>query len=226
MYPHFNTAAKSTLSSVLAVALVEQLTIQPVTLLAGAGSPRDLALGTVLGKRLFGAPVIAAKAGGNTGTGALGTLTLGDACKVGTYTVTCTAAAADGGRFQVVDPGGYRLADALVGVAYVSPQIAFTVADGGTDYAVGDGFTVSVPEGDEKVVQLDTAAHDGTQLAAGILAEHAVAPDGIDTETRAIVIDAIVLSGGMVWPAGISNNAQAAALDRLLAASIHVRTAV
>jgi phage tail sheath protein FI len=53
------------------------------------------------------------------------------------------AVPAGGGVFSVTDPLGNALANATVGVAY-STQIAFTIADGTPDFAVGDGFDVTV----------------------------------------------------------------------------------
>ncbi|MBF0325997.1 MAG: head decoration protein [Alphaproteobacteria bacterium] len=222
--PFYSHRAPAPLSAVLVSEAEYGQSREAVTILAGAGADRTLALGTVLGKRLFGAPVIAAKAGGNTGDGALGTLSRGDACKAGIYTVTCIAAAADGGRFQVVDPDGYRLADALVGVAFASPQLGFTIADGAVDFVVGDGFTVTIPAGDGKVLGLTPAATDGSQLAHGILVEAAVAPDGTDAVADAVIENATVIEAALVWPAGISDQAKAAALTRLR--HDFVRTAV
>lgn len=57
-------------------------------------------------------------------------------------TVTDTVPA-NGGLFSVKDPTGASLANAQVGVAYAS-QIGFTIADGAADFAIGDGFDVTV----------------------------------------------------------------------------------
>lgn len=61
----------------------------------------------------------------------------------GDYRVECATAAANGGTFNVIDPTGNVVGQATVGVAYVGP-LRFTIADGANDFAVGDGFTVSV----------------------------------------------------------------------------------
>jgi hypothetical protein len=100
------------------------------------------------------APIIAAGAvtgqavEGIVGDGAIGTLSAGANAKVGTYVVKCIAEAVDGGRFSVVDPEGYMLNDALVGVAY-SGAVNFTIAAGDTDFDVGDSFEVIVAAGTE-----------------------------------------------------------------------------
>jgi hypothetical protein len=82
--------------------------------------------------------------GGNTGDGTASAATLGTDAKEGTYTLTCIEAIVNGGRFEVKDPDGNRLADLYVGVAYVSTQINLTISDGATDFIVGDKFTLAV----------------------------------------------------------------------------------
>lgn len=195
------------------------------TLLAGDGAARAIALGTVMGRRLFGAPAIAPD-GGNTGDGALGALTRGDAAKVGIYTMVCIAAAANGGAFAVSDPDGYRLPDAAVGVAYVTPQLSFTIADGAADFVVGDKIEVEVTAGDGKAVRLDPAASDGSQLAAGIAADAVTAPDGVDEPITLLEWGCIVSDAALVWPDGIAAGDKAAAIARLAAAKITIAQGV
>lgn len=61
------------------------------------------------------------------------------------FVVTVTAATpANGGLFSVIDPDGIVLPDATVGVPYAGSHIRFTITDGATDFAVGDGFNVTV----------------------------------------------------------------------------------
>ena len=94
------------------------------------------------------AKTLAATAGAVSGTGN-GTLTLdataplGQGATVGAYTVTCTAAAADGGTFQVKAPDNTVLGTVEVGETFNGP-IKFSIADGLTDFAVADAFTVTV----------------------------------------------------------------------------------
>jgi len=54
------------------------------------------------------------------------------------------AVPSNAGVFSVTDPDGVALADATVGVPYGGSHIRFTIADGSTDFAVGDGFDVTV----------------------------------------------------------------------------------
>lgn len=178
---------------------------------------QSLLVGAVIGKILFSVPTTGTKTG--TGGGTCASVTGGKKTKLGTYKLTCVAAATDGGRFQVVDPDGIRLADALVGVAYSSPQINFTIADGAPDFAVGDYFTISVTVGSLKVKALDTAATDGSQIAYGMMREDCTA-SGADKKAIATIKNAQIVASKLVWPAGITDNQKTAALAELDAKGI------
>lgn len=199
------------------------LSREQATLLAGSGADRKVVLGEVLGKVLFDADVTVTAGGGNTGNGTVTGDALLAAAKLGTYTATCIAAATNGGRFQVVDPDGYRLPDALVGTAYAT-QIAFTINDGATDFAVGDTFDLVVAAGSGKLVALAPSAVDGSQRAYGIALRETTAPDGVDAKLPVLKGFAVAASGRITWPAGISADAKAAAIAELAAKSITLAT--
>ncbi|MGA2491844.1 MAG: hypothetical protein ABSF67_02710 [Roseiarcus sp.] len=60
------------------------------------------------------------------------------------FDLTVVAAVpANGGVFAVTDPQGAFVANATVGAAFTD-QIAFTIADGAPDFAIGDEFDVTV----------------------------------------------------------------------------------
>ncbi len=138
-----------------------------------------LAIGTVLGKVTAGAmPTTGTKVG--TGNGTCTAVTGGKNTKVGTYTITCIQAIANGGIFEVVGVGGEHLGTigitpgaGLTGV-YTSDQINFTITDGSTDFIYGDYFTVAVPAGGGQVKILGLTSVDGSQIAIGILGPYAV----------------------------------------------------
>jgi len=197
---------------------------EAITVLAGSGSDRTLAVGEVFGKRTKSTVTATADAG-NTGDGAAGTVTLGSKAEAGVYTLTCVAAAADAGTFQVLTPQGYQLPDLEVGQAYAGSHINLTLADGAADFVVGDVFTVEL-SGDDKVVALDTSATDGSQEAAGILADNVTAPDGEDADGVVIVRHAVVSDAALVWPSGITDPQKSDAVARLQAAGILVRRGV
>lgn len=66
--------------------------------------------------------------------------------KNGSYVVTCVAAATNSGTFRVEDPDGYVLGDVAVGATFAD-DIKFVIADGSTDFIVGDKFTIAVTTG-------------------------------------------------------------------------------
>ena len=113
-----------------------------ITLKAGANYVR----GTVLEETVFGTAASAVKSGGNTGNGTLTldatTPTLFGALP-GVYTVRLIAAATNAGTFRVTAPNGVVLGDVTVGQTF-SNHIKFATTDGATDFAVGDGFDITV----------------------------------------------------------------------------------
>jgi len=83
--------------------------------------------------------------GGNTGNGAPGVVTLGADVKSGVYTLECISATVSGSEiFRVTTPTGELMNNLTVGVAFVSTHFSITLADGLTDFIVGDGFTITV----------------------------------------------------------------------------------
>lgn len=82
---------------------------------------------------------------GNTGNGAMGAVTL---TAVGTpngvYRLVMTGAGATA-AFKIVGPDGVDLATAgAVASAYASHGLAFTLADGAVDFAIGDEIEINV----------------------------------------------------------------------------------
>lgn len=160
---------------------METATYDPNGLLAGDKAPlqrtitllsgQTLARGAVLGRVSVGAAVSAAKAGGNTGNGALtldATTPVLAGAKAGVYAVRCIAAAANAGTFRVEGPDGDVLGDVAVGATFAD-DIKFVIADGGTDFVVGDGFDIAVAEADKYALSLAAAA-DGSQEPVAVLA--------------------------------------------------------
>jgi hypothetical protein len=129
-----------------------------------------------------------------------------------TFSLVVTAVdAADSGVFSVTAPDGTKLPNATVGVAY-DHQVKFTIADGSTDFVVGDTFTVTVAAGSGKYVQLDPAGVDGRQNFAAILADRAFIPASTDVDTLLLISDGQVLADALIWIDGITDDQIAAAL--------------
>jgi hypothetical protein len=185
-----------------------------ITVLAGSGAERALLSGMVLGKITKGAATGAAVAG-NTGNGTITAApTVGQAAKPGVYQLVCIEPATNAGKFTVEDPDGILIGVATVEVQFTT-HLTFTIADGSTDFASGDAFTITVAPGSGKVKQIDFAATDGSDVACGILLLDATAPDGADKAAAAIVRSAIVSDNGILWPAGATTNQKNAAIAQL-----------
>ena len=93
---------------------------------------------------MAGLATVANKSGGaNTGTGVLtldasrGVLSTG---VLGVYQVRFTSPTA----FSVSNPSGTVVGTGVSGTAFAGPGLTFTIANGGTAFAVGDGFDVTV----------------------------------------------------------------------------------
>jgi len=124
--------------------------------------------GTVLGKVTVGSITSAAVAG-NTGNGAMGAVTGSAGVKPGVYRLTIVEPATNAGAFVVEDPDGITIGNGDVAAAFSAGGLAFTLADGATDFAAGDQFTITVAAGSGKYVKHVSTAADGSQVVAGIL---------------------------------------------------------
>ena len=82
---------------------------------------------------------------GNTGNGVMGAITVSAACKIGTHKITIIEPGANVGTFVHEDPAGNQVsARGVVASAYSGGGLAFTLADGATDFVAGDGFDIVV----------------------------------------------------------------------------------
>jgi hypothetical protein len=84
---------------------------------------------------------------GNTGNGAMGSITVSAAAKIGTHKIVIVEPGANVGTFIHEDPSGKLIsARGVVASAYSGGGLAFTLADGATDFVSGDGFDIVVSE--------------------------------------------------------------------------------
>ena len=129
-----------------------------------------VAAGTLIAKITSANAAVPTVKAGNVGNGALGTITVGSLAITGTYLVTITEAAANGGAFSLTDPTGREVGTGSVGVAFTGGGLTFTLADGATDFAVADGFSLAVNANlGEWAPYDDDGANDGRRAASGIL---------------------------------------------------------
>ena len=134
---------------------------------------------------------------------------------------TITVAAANSGTFTLKTPDGIDLDTGTVAVAYTSDHLNFTLADGATDFIVGDTFTLTVSEG--SVETLDPDEDDGAQVAA------CIAWDNYDASSAAmsgafVVRDAVYRTDALTWShSGITAAEKAVATAQLKERGIILR---
>ena len=192
------------------------LSRETVTVLSG----QSLKPGHVLGKVAVGTATGAAVSG-NTGNGTIGTVSAGATAKAGVYQAICIEPATDGGTFEVEDPDGVIVGRAVVGTAFSGP-VVFTIADGATDFAAGDRFTITVAAGSGKYKEYDPANTDGSQTTVAILYA-AVDATAADAEGVIIARHAEVNAAELVWFDGATAEQKAAALAQLKTSDIVAR---
>lgn len=171
-------------------------------------SGSNLSACAVLGTVVSGTVASAAKSGGNTGNGTFTldvTTPLILGAQLGVYTLRCIAAAANNGTFRLEDPNGAVLGDIVMagGAGAVSEQIKGALADGASDFIVGDGFDITVTVLTEKEVEFNPAGTDGSQIATGIL-YGAVNATSADTKGTAYKRDCEHNADIVVWKSGLT----------------------
>lgn len=200
--------------------------LKDATILAGSGADRVLTAGQVLSKQFAGSATSAASGiggGANTGDGTMGAVTVGTGAKEGVYTLTITEPAVNAGTFRLEDPDGDLVATGTVAVAFSAGGLAFTLADGVTDFVAGDGFLITVTLTTEKFLAFDQDNPAPENVPAGILLADTTAPDGTDVQATVVVRDAEVHQGELVWPSDITAAEQALAENQLGGLGIVVR---
>ena len=130
--------------------------------------------------------------GSSDSNGTIGSIAISSEAVSGTYLLTITEAAANGGTFEVTSSSGAVIGTGEVGVAFEAAGIGFTLADGSTDFAEGDAFTLAVTANlDEYVPYDDDGTDDGRRTASAILYGPVDATD-VDVMAVGIVRDAEV----------------------------------
>lgn len=189
------------------------------TVLAGSGSARTILTGTLVADVRTG---VAAAVAGNTGNGAVTLGALGRRAELGVYTLVCITAATNAGTFEVLTPTGAQLGTNVVvagGATNVNDHFTITLADGATDFIVGDSFTVTISAG--KIVAYSDVATDTTRTPIGVMLSDVVAADGVDSNGPVLLRGpAIISQAGLIFPSGISAANKAAAIAALAARNI------
>lgn len=191
---------------------------------------QTLVAGQVIGKTdlpLSGLTSSVAADAGNTGNGVFTldvTAPVAAGAKNGVYRVINDLVAANGGEFQVFDPDGIEIGRVAVAATF-NNQIKFVIADGATDFAIGDAFSVSVgvEQTDYQVVAYNVAGTDGSQRVAGIMWDN-VTTDGSNLGSAVVITRAAEVRGvDLVWPGGITAIQKADGIRQLEKLGIIVR---
>lgn len=217
------------ISDVLKFELEQGYCREAVTILSGEGA---LDIGTVLAKVTKGAASAAAKSGGNTGNGTFvldATTPILAGAKPGVYTLRCIEAVTNGGVFRLEDPDGVVLGDFTIPAGAgnsvtVSEHIKGVLTDSTTDFAVGDGFDITIAVGSGKYVAHKYGAINGAEVARAVLLQ---AVDATSADQTAVVIEdgpAILTRLGLKWDDSVDSEAKKdAAIAQLAARGIKTR---
>lgn len=141
---------------------------------------------TVASTTITAAGVVTAAYAGNTGNGAMGAVTLSVNAKPGIYNLTIVEPAANAGTYVVEDPTGLFVGRGNVAAAFSAGGLAFTLADGATDFVSGDGFTITVSAGSGRYAAYSNIATNGSEVAAAIL--YAEAPISATYQKATVVV--------------------------------------
>lgn len=125
--------------------------------------------GNLLGEVKVGS--LSATPGANTGNGVLDQLAqaAGGPAKVGDWILQCVEAITNSGRFKLTDPDGLVIDANIVipvsgNIVYVAPGLTFRLADGATDFALNDSFTITVAAGSGYLKKCVSTAFDGSEI--------------------------------------------------------------
>ena len=182
---------------------------------------QSLAAGQVVGKTAIIAQVTSSAVADSTNTGN-GVITLDAAAPIaagaknGVYRAVNELVAANSGEFVVYDPDGIEIGRVAVAATF-NNQIKFVIADGATDFAIGDAFsiTVGIEETDYQVAAYNPAGIDGSQRVAGILWE-GITTDGTNLGAGVVITRGAEVRGvDLVWPPGITAIQRADAIRQL-----------
>lgn len=140
---------------------------EEVVIAAGSGI---LKAGTLIALITAANALTPTAAPGNTGNGTIGSVTVTSAASSGSYSLTIIEAAANAGKFELVGPNGAVIGEGTVGQSFTGGGLTFTLADGSTDFVVGDYFTLQVLANlGEYTAYDDDGTDDGRRAASGIL---------------------------------------------------------
>lgn len=170
-----------------------------------------LLTGTVLGMLAVGAALASLEVD-NTGNGTIASGNVGAGAQLGTYRINFTSPTA----FAVVDPSGDAVGNGVVGTAFNTAGVAFTITAGDVPFVAGDEGAITIDPGSGKYVPHDAAGAGGAEVAVGVLVEDVDATNpNRDVAGAAVVRHAQVAPSGLTWKVGATDAQIAAGLASL-----------
>jgi hypothetical protein len=162
---------------------------------------------------------------GNTGNGALTVAAINSQAIDGIYNIVMLTAGA-AAEFDVTDPNGQVVGAGKVGTAFVGP-INFTIAAGGTAFAIGDEIALAVErpfgEGGEQWEAWNPVAADGSQVARAIAMYPATTGAGQSAKIAALRRDGVARLADLTFATGATAAQIAEATNQLAKSNIILR---
>lgn len=187
----------------------------------------SLPVGAVLGSYID-TPVGTAGATVGTGNGVMGaiTMTSNKDLVLGTYKLKIVKAVTNAGDFVLLDPNGKVVGNGQVATAFNQAGFAFTLADGATDFVVGDTIPIVVT-GTEKYKLVEDTATDGTENPKVIVVGDAqgrplTTSVAATTDTKMLVLyrgPAAVSEDALTYGSSVSAGAETTAMNVKLQAN-------
>ncbi|KAK43651.1 hypothetical protein BG58_31400 [Caballeronia jiangsuensis] len=186
------------------------LSIERVTITGGA----KFYPGTVLGQQTIGGNPAGAAAplGTNTGNGSFGAITVAAGTAPGVFAIEFD----DATHFVVSSPAGVEIGHGVTGTPFSAGGLGFTITAGGTAFAPGDSFslTVTASAPSLKYVPVTSTATDGSQIASAILFG-VVDTTTADKSAAVVARNAEFNLSEILWDPSMNTANQAVALAQL-----------
>jgi len=158
----------------------------------------------------------------STGNGTMGAITVSAGAKLGNYQLVIVEPGTNVGTFIVTDPDGIFVGRGIVAAAFSAGGLAFTLADGSTDFVAGDGFTITVAAGDGLYVPYDDGNLDGSGTATAIALE-AVDATSANTTCAVLFRNAEYKTDILQWAAANDSTSKASAAVALATKNLIAR---
>ncbi|WP_428485962.1 head decoration protein [Rhodopila sp.] len=168
--------------------------------------------GLVLAQATTATPTVTA-GGANHGNGSVTAITAGNNAVLGAYTLLATSATS----FNLTDPNNDAMGPATVGTAYAGAEIDFMINAGGTAFAAGDIFTLTLLPGTGAFVSYTGAVG---LPAVGVLYNLVWVPAGGSTKVTVMARNCEVNRAELQWDPSIVNSGSVAALEATALAAL------